>query len=618
MGQIFRKPEPEPEKRILMCGLDAAGKTTILYKLKMGEVVVTVPTIGFNVEVVEYKNVTFTCWDVGGKDKIRPLWRHYYRNTTTLIFVVDSNDRDRIGEWGAGEELRRMLDEDALRGVPLLVFANKQDLPGAMSVAEVSDKLGLHNIRDREWYIQSSCAVTGDGLYDGLEWVTSSSPRARAIVEVPGKPTKACKPAAEGVTEEFAEQKVPAAEEVRGGGEEGEGGAAAAAGAAAADADAAADATAVGDGARAASTLPPTRGFAYTPNTHPVHATPQDVSKSQRVASVGSSSHNDDDGSGASGTSTTSTTSPTGAPLPPSDAAAALAAPDIPTALARRSFACVELEPGASAAVEAALAAASAHLRQARAAAPAGAADTVVATTVATALCGKVVASETHCGDRSQLRLTRGSAANAAAAAATAAAAGDEAAATEVANALCAAWRALALLGRGVLRRAEREDEAAGAAGENKAEEDIFGGDTSSSEEGDDVPEVGAGAEDEPKQPPPALDLDASALDAFLYAAELSGDSSDGDGGGGGTSGEGGNGEWACSAHTDASVLTLIVADTEGGLECQDASTGAWVPVPLGAGRAVVLVGRAGASNACTHRVSRLERASITLDLYRR
>merc|ERR1712159_733582 len=84
------------EQRIVMVGLDAAGKTTVLYKLKLGEVVTTIPTIGFNVETVEYKNIRFTVWDVGGQDKIRLLWRHYYQNTQALIFVVDSNDRHRI------------------------------------------------------------------------------------------------------------------------------------------------------------------------------------------------------------------------------------------------------------------------------------------------------------------------------------------------------------------------------------------------------------------------------------------------------------------------------------------------------------------------------------------
>merc|ERR1711892_1638929 len=96
-----------------MVGLDAAGKTTILYKLKLGEIVTTIPTIGFNVETVEYKNISFTAWDVGGQDKIRPLWRHYYQNTQGLIFVVDSSDRERIQE--SHDELHKMLNEDELR-----------------------------------------------------------------------------------------------------------------------------------------------------------------------------------------------------------------------------------------------------------------------------------------------------------------------------------------------------------------------------------------------------------------------------------------------------------------------------------------------------------------------
>ncbi|EGS19181.1 uncharacterized protein CTHT_0058060 [Thermochaetoides thermophila DSM 1495] len=159
----------QKEMRILMVGLDAAGKTTILYKLKLGEVVTTIPTIGFNVETVEYRNIQFTVWDVGGQDKIRPLWRHYFQNTQGIIFVVDSNDRDRVPE--AREELQRMLNEDELRDALLLVFANKQDLPNAMTVAEITDKLGLHSLRQRKWYIQSTCATTGDGLFEGLDWL---------------------------------------------------------------------------------------------------------------------------------------------------------------------------------------------------------------------------------------------------------------------------------------------------------------------------------------------------------------------------------------------------------------------------------------------------------------
>ncbi|XP_019734445.1 ADP-ribosylation factor 1-like [Hippocampus comes] len=174
MGNIFEtlfKFLGKKEMRILMVGLDAAGKTTILYKLKLGEIVTTIPTIGFNVETVEYKNISFTVWDVGGQDKIRPLWRHYFQNTQGLIFVVDSNDRDRCSE--AREELMRMLAEDELSGALLLVFANKQDLPNAMTASEITDKLGLHSLRDRQWYIQATCATNGEGLYEGLDWLSN-------------------------------------------------------------------------------------------------------------------------------------------------------------------------------------------------------------------------------------------------------------------------------------------------------------------------------------------------------------------------------------------------------------------------------------------------------------
>lgn len=176
ISKIFDKLWGKKEMRILMVGLDAAGKTTILYKLKLGEIVTTIPTIGFNVETVEYKNIQFTVWDVGGQDKIRPLWRHYFQNTQGIIFVVDSNDRDRIVE--AREELQRMLNEDELRDAILLVFANKQDLPNAMNAAEITDKLGLHSLRQRAWYIQSTCATSGDGLYEGLEWLATTLRKA--------------------------------------------------------------------------------------------------------------------------------------------------------------------------------------------------------------------------------------------------------------------------------------------------------------------------------------------------------------------------------------------------------------------------------------------------------
>lgn len=108
---------------------------------------------------------------MGGQDKIRLLWRHYFQNTQGLIFVVDSSDKERVEL--AKEELHKMLSEEELRDAIVLVFANKQDL-GVMSVAEVTEKMGLHTLRGRDWYIQGTCALSGDGLYDGLDWLSKT------------------------------------------------------------------------------------------------------------------------------------------------------------------------------------------------------------------------------------------------------------------------------------------------------------------------------------------------------------------------------------------------------------------------------------------------------------
>lgn len=121
-------------------------------------------------------------WDVGGQDKIRPLWRHYYANVNAVIYVVDSNDRDRLGE--ARDELHKMLSDDQLRDAIVLVLANKQDLPHAMNASEMTDKLQLHQLKQKNWFIQPCCATTGngeifvvyfvgEGLYEGLDWLST-------------------------------------------------------------------------------------------------------------------------------------------------------------------------------------------------------------------------------------------------------------------------------------------------------------------------------------------------------------------------------------------------------------------------------------------------------------
>ncbi|XP_071164211.1 uncharacterized protein [Mytilus edulis] len=166
--EVFSEFSGSTPARILMLGLDAAGKTTILYKIKLNESVHTIPTIGFNVETVSpVKGVSFTVWDVGGQEKIRRLWRHYYQNAEGLIYIVDSSDKERLSE--AKDELDGILNSDEMRGVPVVVMANKQDLPRSMSPSEVADGLGLPKMTGRKWYIHGACAKTGEGIFESMK-----------------------------------------------------------------------------------------------------------------------------------------------------------------------------------------------------------------------------------------------------------------------------------------------------------------------------------------------------------------------------------------------------------------------------------------------------------------
>lgn len=161
------------EIRILILGLDNAGKTTLLYRLKIGEVVTTIPTIGFNVESVTYKSLNFNVWDLGGQTSIRPYWRCYYANTAAVVFVIDSTDVERL-ETAAGE-LRAMLGEEELRDASLLVFANKQDQPGARGAGEISEALRLGELKDRNWSIMACSAIAGTGVNEGMDWLVVST-----------------------------------------------------------------------------------------------------------------------------------------------------------------------------------------------------------------------------------------------------------------------------------------------------------------------------------------------------------------------------------------------------------------------------------------------------------
>ncbi|XP_042328634.1 ADP-ribosylation factor-like protein 5B isoform X1 [Sceloporus undulatus] len=146
MGLIFAKLWSlfcNQEHKVIIVGLDNAGKTTILYQFLMNEVVHTSPTIGSNVEEIVVKNTHFLMWDIGGQESLRSSWNTYYTNT---------------------EDLRKAA---------VLIFANKQDMKGCMTAAEISKYLTLSSIKDHPWHIQSCCALTGEGLCQGLEWMTS-------------------------------------------------------------------------------------------------------------------------------------------------------------------------------------------------------------------------------------------------------------------------------------------------------------------------------------------------------------------------------------------------------------------------------------------------------------
>ena len=144
-SKIFEKLFGKKEVRLLILGLDNAGKTTVLYQIQFRESKVTVPTLGFNVETVKYENLTFQMWDLGGQSELRPYWRCYFPKTNAIVFVIDSTDKDRLEI--VKQELFLLIQEEDLRGVPIAILANKQDLEGALSDIEISEQIGLSDIK---------------------------------------------------------------------------------------------------------------------------------------------------------------------------------------------------------------------------------------------------------------------------------------------------------------------------------------------------------------------------------------------------------------------------------------------------------------------------------------
>ncbi|XP_067116309.1 ADP-ribosylation factor-like protein 11 [Osmerus mordax] len=162
MGQLLSRNIKKPPQVVLL-GLDSSGKSTLLSRLQTGLVMDTSPTVGFNVGTLELnKNTSLIVWDVGGQRKMRSNWRYYLDDCKALVFVVDSSDRARMGE--AQNALKKVLAHENLKDVPLMVLANKKDLPNSMTIREVSNLLELPSYKDRMWEIQACSALKGLGL----------------------------------------------------------------------------------------------------------------------------------------------------------------------------------------------------------------------------------------------------------------------------------------------------------------------------------------------------------------------------------------------------------------------------------------------------------------------
>lgn len=164
----------EKEVRLLVLGLDNAGKTTILKKFNGEDISTIEPTLGFDIKTLEYKNYKLNVWDVGGQQTIRSYWRNYFEQTDGLIWVVDSADLWRLQD--CKRELENLLGQEKLAGASLLVYANKQDLQGAMPTERIAETLGLTResfAAGRHWCIHGCSAVTGEGLIDGVDWLVN-------------------------------------------------------------------------------------------------------------------------------------------------------------------------------------------------------------------------------------------------------------------------------------------------------------------------------------------------------------------------------------------------------------------------------------------------------------
>ncbi|CAD8089619.1 unnamed protein product [Paramecium primaurelia] len=168
---IKKTKEREKEMRLLILGLDNAGKTTILKKFNGEDISQISPTLGFNIKTLSYNGYKLNCWDVGGQQTIRSYWKNYFEQTDGLIWVVDSTDKARLDD--CKKELQNLLKQEKLIGATLLIFCNKQDVPKSLSLQQIREYLELDLIQTRHWGIIACSAVTGDGLLEGIDWIVT-------------------------------------------------------------------------------------------------------------------------------------------------------------------------------------------------------------------------------------------------------------------------------------------------------------------------------------------------------------------------------------------------------------------------------------------------------------
>ncbi|CBH14316.1 ADP-ribosylation factor-like protein, putative [Trypanosoma equiperdum] len=167
---------PNRHYKLLILGLNNAGKTSILYHLQLGHSIATQPTLGGNVEQLSISHgsnnnkIEVSCWDLGGQEQLRDSWRLYYDQTDAVIFVVDAADPSRFP--AARSVLHKILaNEPQLRQAVLLVLANKQDMEGAVSPADLIESLGLAAVNDRTWTLMGCSASKGDSLREAMSWI---------------------------------------------------------------------------------------------------------------------------------------------------------------------------------------------------------------------------------------------------------------------------------------------------------------------------------------------------------------------------------------------------------------------------------------------------------------